>query len=448
MVRWPTVTAARANIRWLAPAAAPALLAAAGCGGNEQAATHPESHAARSIATLWWVMFAGSVVVVAVVLLLLLAALVVRRGAAPSRLGSGRALVAIGGAGVPALALIVLFALTLATIPETAPAGARAADMTIDVTARQWFWDVVYPNEGIRDANEIHLPVGQTVNVRLQSGDVVHSLWVPELNRKMDVIPGRTNVVTFRAEHPGRYRGQCAEFCGIQHAKMALWVVAQRPADYDAVGHRRTASRRCRSSPARLEQRRASASSSSACVYCHTIAGTNATGKVGPDLTHIASRLTLAAGTIPNSRGYLAGWILDPQHLKPGNKMPGTDLPRRRSCRRSSTTSRACADDRRCERRAAARIVGRAGRRSSTALATVDHKRIGVRYLRDRVRSSSSPAGIEALRHARPARRARTSDVLVARGLQPALLDARHHDDLPLRHADAVRLRQLLRAAA
>jgi cytochrome c oxidase subunit 2 len=291
---------------------------------NGQSTLEPHSHAASSIATLWWVMFVGSVVVLAVVLVLLFAGILLRRSDAGSRLGSGTALVGIGGLAVPAVVLVGLFALTLATIPDTSPASAARADLTVDVTARQWFWDVSYQREGIRDANEIHVPVGRTVNVRVHSGDVIHSLWVPELNRKIDVIPGKTNTVTLRADDAGVYRGQCAEFCGIQHAHMALYVVAEAPAAFA-----RWVARERRPPPSQLPPRLARGRNvfmTSACLYCHTVAGTQANGKVGPDLTHIASRRSLGAGTLPNDPGRLAEWILDPQHVKPGNKMPGITL--------------------------------------------------------------------------------------------------------------------------
>jgi len=166
--------------------------------------------------------------------------------------------------------------------------------------------------------------VGIPVDVRVRSADVIHSLWVPELNRKIDVIPGQVNDVVFDARRAGVFRGQCAEFCGIQHANMALYVVAEPRARF-----RRWLTREAAPAPppatADLE-RGQQVLLGSDCEYCHRIAGTNATGTVGPDLTHIASRLSLAAATIPNSRGYLAGWILDPQHIKPGNKMPATNL--------------------------------------------------------------------------------------------------------------------------
>jgi cytochrome c oxidase subunit II len=176
----------------------------------------------------------------------------------------------------------------------------------------------------VRGANEIHIPVGESVLVKVTSTDVIHSLWVPALNRKIDVIPGRTNEVVWHADRPGVFRGQCAEYCGVQHAHMALYVVAEPRSQFDAwVGRESTPPP---PPPTPLLERGQQILLGSSCVYCHTIAGTNASGTVGPDLSHVASRLSLGAGTIPNTKGYLAGWILDPQHVKPGNRMPATAL--------------------------------------------------------------------------------------------------------------------------
>jgi cytochrome c oxidase subunit 2 len=270
-------------------------------------------------------MLVGSAVVFAVVLALLVFGLLRRRGTPRERrrrLGFGTAFVVTAGIAFPAVVIVALFVLTLDALPKTSPAAAEAR-MQVDVVAREWFWDVSYA-DGARTANEIHIPVGVPVDVRVTSGDVIHSLWVPELNRKVDVIPGRTNDVTFEARRAGVFRGQCAEFCGLQHAHMALYVVAQPEPAF-----RRWLTRTAAPAPApatRELERGQQVLLSSACEYCHRIAGTNATGTIGPDLTHLASRLSLAAATIPNTRGYLAGWILDPQHIKPGNRMPATNL--------------------------------------------------------------------------------------------------------------------------
>ncbi len=298
-----------------------------GCAENDQSTLSPKSSASDQIARLWWVMLIASAVIFGVVLVLLFVALLKRRGAdggVPDTRRGGLWIPAVGGIAIPVVVLAALFALTLRTLPRTSPASASATGLTIQVVGRQWFWDVTYPGKGVRTANELHIPVGVPVNVEVSSGDVVHSFWVPELNRKIDMIPGQTNRVTLEADRPGVFRGQCAEFCGLQHAHMAFYVVAEPRATFDAWLARES---RPAALPATPElERGQQVLLGSACVYCHTISGTTASGTIGPDLTHIASRRSLAAGLLPNSKGYLAGWILDPQHIKPGNKMPGTDL--------------------------------------------------------------------------------------------------------------------------
>jgi cytochrome c oxidase subunit 2 len=300
-------------------------LVVAGCGENDQSTLAPKSSASDQIARLWWVMLVASAVIFGVVLVLVFVAVLRRRGTEPaSTKGGGLWIPAVGGVAIPIVVLAALFALTLRTLPKTSPVAASATGLTIDVVGRQWFWDVSYPGKDVRTANEVHIPVGVPVNVQVSSADVVHSFWVPELNRKIDMIPGQTNRVTLEADRAGVYRGQCAEFCGLQHAHMAFYVVAEPRAAFEAWLARE-------SKPAALPatpelERGQQVLLGSACVYCHTIDGTTASGKIGPDLTHLASRRSLAAGLIPNSPGYLAGWILDPQHVKPGNKMPATDL--------------------------------------------------------------------------------------------------------------------------
>lgn len=279
-----------------------------------------------TIDTLWWVMFVGSAIVFAVVVALLAVGLLRRRAIPPEqrrRPGPGTTFVVIAGVVVPTIVLVALFVLTVDALPKTSPALGTTR-LAVDVVGREWFWDVSYPSNGARTANEIHIPVGVPVDIRVTSADVIHSLWVPELNRKIDVIPGQTNHVVFDARSRGVFRGQCAEFCGLQHAHMALYVVAEPKAKFDEWLARMAAPA---PPPANADlERGQQVLLSSACEYCHRIAGTNATGTIGPDLTHLASRLSLAAATIPNTRGYLAGWILDPQHIKPGNRMPATNL--------------------------------------------------------------------------------------------------------------------------
>jgi cytochrome c oxidase subunit 2 len=299
--------------------------ALSGCGRN-QSTLKPHSHASREVAHLWWGMLIGAAVVFAVVCMALMVALVKGRGRdRPQRTDSRRvqAVVAVGGFAVPLAVLVTLFVLTLATLPAVSAPRPGTTRLTVEVTGKQWFWAVRYPGTRAVTANEIHIPAGERVRVVARSTDVIHSLWVPELNRKIDMIPGRTSSILLQADE-GVYRGQCAEFCGLQHANMAFLVVAEPPARFKAWLARQAGGA---PSPATAAERRgAEIFGAAGCSGCHTIRGTDATGRVGPDLTHLASRQTLAAVTIPNSKGYLAGWILDPQHVKPGNKMPGLDL--------------------------------------------------------------------------------------------------------------------------
>ena len=200
--------------------------------------------------------------------------------------------------------------------------------LRIQVTGNQWWWDVQYenavPSLRVTTANEIHIPVGRAIRFDLLSTDVIHSLWIPNLQGKIDLVPGRLNELWLRADQAGVYRGQCAEYCGLQHAKMALVVVAEPPATSSA-GWPRIAPRRRRRRRAE-QQRGREVFERGPCAMCHAIAGTTAGGRSAPDLTHIASRSTIGAGTLPNTRGHLAGWVADPQQIKPGNRMPPPGL--------------------------------------------------------------------------------------------------------------------------
>jgi cytochrome c oxidase subunit 2 len=199
--------------------------------------------------------------------------------------------------------------------------------MTIEVVGHQWFWEVRYPGTTAVTANEIHIPVGARVNVVARTADVIHSFWVPQLNRKIDMIPGHTNRIALQAERPGRYRGQCAEFCGAQHAHMGMYVVAEPPQRFKAWLAAQAAPRRAPATPE--EQRGERVFLANACAGCHTLRGTSAAGDIGPDLTHVASRSTLAALALPNTPAALTEWVRDPQHAKPGNRMPALHLPDR-----------------------------------------------------------------------------------------------------------------------
>lgn len=200
--------------------------------------------------------------------------------------------------------------------------------LRIRVTGHRWWWEVEYrdsvPQRWVTTANEIHVPVGKPVVLELVSGDVIHSFWVPSLAGKVDQITGQENSFWFTADRAGVYRGQCAEFCGYQHAKMGFEVVAEPPERFGQwlVQQRDTAATPT-DSLARYGQQ---VFLSNQCVMCHAISGTPAGSRIGPDLTHFASRRTIGAGSLPNTAGNLMGWIADPQTIKPGSRMPATGL--------------------------------------------------------------------------------------------------------------------------
>jgi cytochrome c oxidase subunit 2 len=298
------------------------LLAA--CGGPSPSALDPEGPGAARVARLWWLLFWISAVVFTVVLLLVVAALARRRGTREElvRRGGGELLIVVGGVIVPAIVLTAVYVVGLRDLRAlTVPQG---TDLTVEVTGHDWWWEVRYPREGIVSANEIHVPVGRPVRLVLTSGDVIHSFWVPQLTVKTDLIPGHTNTTWIQASKPGTYRGQCAEYCGLQHAKMAILVVAE-PADAYAswlAAERRPAV--AATDPTAVRGRLALERNS--CAACHTVRGTAATGTVGPDLTHFGGRRTIGAGALANTRGNLGGWIVNSQTVKPGNKMPPQPL--------------------------------------------------------------------------------------------------------------------------
>ena len=292
-----------------------------------QSALHPAGPQAASISHLWWLMFWTCSVIYVVVIGALFAALRnSRRGRPPSDdRALRRSVMAASG-----LTVVILFALLFASVATgraVASLGAAEA-LVIDVTGNQWWWDVTYenptPSLRAKTANELHIPVGRQIRIQLKSNDVIHSFWVPNLHGKMDLIPGRQNVIWLQADRPGVFRGQCAEFCGLQHAKMAFTVVAESSDDFE----RWLAAQRQPAPPPSTpdQQHGLQIVERGPCAMCHTVAGTAAGGRTAPDLTHVATRSTIAAGTAPNTTGYLAGWIAGPQHLKPGAKMPSTGL--------------------------------------------------------------------------------------------------------------------------
>jgi cytochrome c oxidase subunit 2 len=240
------------------------------------------------------------------------------------RPNEGNGIVLTWGVGFTAVVLVVLFGFNLGTMRANHQISAGEQDLVIDVIGHQWWWEVQYQEQGFETANEVRIPVGQPVTLRLVTKDVIHSLWVPELSGKLDLLPNQVNELTLVADKTGEYWGECAEFCGTQHAKMQLMIIVQTEREFEDWLEQQQAV------PARPENELALHGQQiflgSACVYCHSIAGTNASGDLGPDLTHLGSRRTLGAGILENTTGNLAGWIVDAQAIKPGNKMPPMDL--------------------------------------------------------------------------------------------------------------------------
>ena len=223
----------------------------------------------------------------------------------------------IAWTAAPALILAVIFVLTLGTMAEINGAGV-APTMRIAATGHQWWWEFGYG--GIKTANELHIPVDTPIDLDLTSVDVIHSFWVPELGPKMDMLPGTTNHLRLFARRAGSYDGQCAEFCGVEHAWMRIRVIVQSQAEFDSW----LAAQRSPAATQGGEGERVFLSN--ICVNCHAIAGTKAKGTAGPDLTHVASRATLGAGVLPNDVARMRAWLADPQRYKPGSLMPRVPL--------------------------------------------------------------------------------------------------------------------------
>ena len=289
--------------------------------------------AAGQIGDLFWTMTVLGGIIFVIFCLALAYALWHRRRLSepptPERdLKSTRMILLLGGL-IPAIVLIPLFLWTVGTLAAIDP-RARPPDLVVDVVGKQWWWEIRYrdtvPGRVFVTANELHVPVGRRVELRLTSTDVIHSFWVPELQGKTDLIPGRENVTWIQADRPGVYGGRCAEYCGMQHTTMGLLVVAQPPEEFEAwaAGQRRSAAEPRDSLAARGRE----AFLESACALCHRVRGTTAGGLLGPDLTHVASRRTLASALLPNTAGHLGGWIANPQALKPGSRMPRVPMSR------------------------------------------------------------------------------------------------------------------------
>ena len=310
-----------------------------GCAGHQQSALDPAGTQSDQINTLWWSFFwiLGLVFIIVMVILLLTLSRrqpkmdqgVEAGNHQPPEATESRFRKTVTAATI--ITIVVLFALIVASVgtgKSIADLGSRKNPLTIQVTANQWWWQFQYTSDTAAQtlvtANEIHIPIGRPVQIVGTSLDVIHSFWVPNLHGKRDLIPSRTTQEWIEADRPGAYRGQCAEFCGLQHAHMAFWVIAEPERKFEAWKRAQLAPA---SEPATPDtQRGQQVFLNNACVYCHQIRGTTSSGQNAPDLTHFASRRGIAANTLPNTKGNLAGWILDPQSVKPGNHMAAIAL--------------------------------------------------------------------------------------------------------------------------
>ena len=309
------------------------------CGGASiQSSLYPSGPQAERLSNLWWLMFWVCAAVFVLVMTVMLLALKKRTREsqsmstpivtpAPEQERKRRNIV-IGSTVVTVLILFVFLIVSFSVGRSLTAELAHKNALTIEITGHQWWWEARYRDPSAANifttANEIHIPVGVPVTFQLRASDVIHSFWVPNLTGKKDLIPGKIATVWLQADQPGVYRGQCAEYCGLQHAHMALWIVAEPQEQFNAWRQNQVqTSIAAATDSQRLGQQ---VFLSSPCVMCHAINGTAAGANVGPNLTHLASRNTIAAATLPNTREHLTQWIVDSQKVKPGNKMPQNNL--------------------------------------------------------------------------------------------------------------------------
>ncbi|HSU32857.1 MAG TPA: cytochrome c oxidase subunit II [Bryobacteraceae bacterium] len=304
------------------------------CAGHQQSTVDPAGPQSGKIDTLWWSFFWLLGVIFVIVMAVLLLTLTRRQPDTeqellesthkPSEQTDSRIRrVVVGATIVTILTLFVLIVASVGTGKAIADLSFKKNPLTIQVTGIQWWWQIQYmssdPSQTLVTANELHIPVGRPIQILGLSQDVIHSFWVPNLHGKRDLIPSHTTNEWIEADRPGVYRGQCAEFCGLQHAHMVLWVIAEPEDKFEAWMRAQLQPAVSPSSPD--TQRGQQVFLNHACIYCHQIRGTTAAGQNAPDLTHFGSRRGIAANTVPNTKGNLAGWIVDPQTKKPGNHM-------------------------------------------------------------------------------------------------------------------------------
>lgn len=299
-----------------------------------QSVIDPAGPQAAHLAHLWWIFFWTCAVAYVLVIAFLVAAIIrSRRNIAADVSDDRESVLRIGVSTASVVSILGLFALLITSVAIGGKVGRFARtnprQLEINVTGHQWWWEVKYPDalapyQQISDANVIHIPIGTPVLLRLDTRDVIHSLWIPNLHGKRDLIPGRVNKLWIQAGKPGVYRGQCAEFCGLQHAHMALTVVAQTPAEFASW---KTRSSTGAPTPQTPQQARGQQVFLGApCANCHNITGIDASATLGPDLTHFRTRPTLGAGILLNTRGNIAGWITNAPAIKPGVQMPPNQL--------------------------------------------------------------------------------------------------------------------------
>jgi cytochrome c oxidase subunit II len=296
-----------------------------GCAGQEPGAFAPRGTQSVDIAWLFWFMVVlGTAVFILVLASFALAAR--RRDARTDDENAARRSTRLVIGGGVVLPVVILVPLTVAMLVVAERISPHAADdaLEIQIVGHQFWWEVRYPGTDAVTANEIHIPTDTPVRFVMSTEDVIHSVWVPQLAGKIDMIPGQTTALQLDASEPGEYLGYCAEFCGIQHARMRFLVIAHDPADFEAWLANEAAPAVAPAGAAAERGRRVFAEVG--CAACHAVRGTDAVGDAGPDLTHLGSRRTLGAATVPNGRGQLGGWITDPQAVKPGNLMPPTPL--------------------------------------------------------------------------------------------------------------------------
>lgn len=300
-----------------------AVLALTAC-SPMQSAFHPTGAEAERIATLFWIMTIGGAIIFVIVLVA--TGLAIYGGKVRETLRRER-FIAIMGIGFPVAVLSALLVYGFVLMGAGSRTQTNPDGLRVEIAGELWWWRVTYvlpDGSTVTSANELHVPVGELVEIALTSTNVIHSFWAPQLAGKLDMIPGRTNRLTVTATEPGISRGQCAEYCGGAHALMAFHVVAQSPEEFDAWLQAEAAP--ALEPEGEAAERGAQTFIETGCAACHAIRGTQSRGVVGPDLTHVGRRHSLAAATLPNTAEAFANWIADNQHIKPENKMPAYDI--------------------------------------------------------------------------------------------------------------------------